>query len=154
MTTRRQLTRKKNDINKNSTAMPTCSCGSPHFNFGPVEELYVLECLECDIDLTIPPELLRIGEKAWLEERDSEENNIVQDTEPKVFKDLDELWKMVKDFKANKCLLVKRVGQAAQGAINEIKADPRFEQFKTRIGGHRLPFQKDDPSKFTICRKC
>ena len=68
MTTRRQLTRK--NINKNCTAPPSCSCKSANFNFGLIEGVYVLECLECNIDHVIPPELLTVGEQAWLAERE------------------------------------------------------------------------------------
>ena len=151
MTTRRQLTRKK--INKNCTAPPSCSCGSPSFIFRAIEVGYILECLECNIDIVISSELLTVGEREWLAKKEYRENRMAQDTEPKPFNNVDELWEMVKPLDPGDCLLVRHERQAAQGVFNDIEDDPRFNDFRVSNARHTVPFQKDDSRAFTICKK-
>ncbi|HEV8603880.1 MAG TPA: hypothetical protein VGQ99_00860 [Tepidisphaeraceae bacterium] len=66
------------------------------------------------------------------------------------FHDLDALWDRVKDLKSH--LEVRRPGQGAQGAIDEIGHDARFKDFTTRGGKYNRQFDPIDLTVFTIYR--
>ena len=73
------------------------------------------------------------------------------------FDDLDTLWERVKDLSQTEHLEVRRCGpagaQAAQGAINETRNDPRFADFIVSVAKHRRAYELDDQTLFRISRK-
>lgn len=69
------------------------------------------------------------------------------------FDDLDALWDRIMDFKPNEHLLARRKGQGAQGAIDAIRADPRFGDYMTNVGKYWQPSQREDRTVFSISRK-
>lgn len=67
------------------------------------------------------------------------------------FDTLDELHDWVKDLKHER-VVVRRKGQLAQGAILDIRRDPRFNGFTTYAASATRPGMGTDLTVFTIYR--